>query len=189
MQGTLNKQIVAEIYSAGGRGRRSGMSIQFNADEIFEMAEQIERNGARFYRQAAEGCAQDERSGELLLNLASMEDDHEKTFHQMRKSLSDKERGWEMFDPHGQAAQYLQAFAGGHVFNVKEDACDRLSGTEKLEDILRIALGMEKDSIVFYQGIREMVPERMGKEKIENIIREEMKHITILNKELVSLKA
>jgi hypothetical protein len=29
----------------------------FNADDIFEMAAQIERNGARFYRQAAEGMA------------------------------------------------------------------------------------------------------------------------------------
>jgi rubrerythrin len=26
------------------------MSFEFNADEILEMAEQIERNGARFYR-------------------------------------------------------------------------------------------------------------------------------------------
>ena len=29
------------------------MSITFNADEIFEMAEEIERNAAGFYRQAA----------------------------------------------------------------------------------------------------------------------------------------
>ena len=30
------------------------MSIVFNADEILEMAEQIERNGAKFYRRASE---------------------------------------------------------------------------------------------------------------------------------------
>ena len=29
------------------------MSTAFNADEVFEMAEQIEQNGARFYREAA----------------------------------------------------------------------------------------------------------------------------------------
>ena len=29
------------------------MSYDFNADDVFEMAEQIERNGAVFYRQAA----------------------------------------------------------------------------------------------------------------------------------------
>ena len=31
--------------------------ITFNPDEIFEMAEQIERNGAKFYRKAAERTA------------------------------------------------------------------------------------------------------------------------------------
>ena len=30
------------------------MPITFNADEIFEMAEEMERNGAWFYRRAAE---------------------------------------------------------------------------------------------------------------------------------------
>jgi rubrerythrin len=164
------------------------MSIQFRADEIFEMAEQIERNGARFYRKAAEGCAPDERIQKLLRHLADMEDDHEKTFHQMRKNLPDKDRGWDLFDPEDQAAQYLQAFAGGHVFNVREDACDRLSGTEKLEDILKIAIGMEKNSIVFYRGIQEMIPAKLGREKIDDIIKEEMKHITILSTELDSLK-
>ena len=29
------------------------MSTKFSADEIYEMAEQIERNGAAFYRKAA----------------------------------------------------------------------------------------------------------------------------------------
>ena len=29
------------------------MVIPFSADEVFEMAEQIERNGAKFYRAAA----------------------------------------------------------------------------------------------------------------------------------------
>jgi rubrerythrin len=165
------------------------MSIQFNADEIFEMAEQIERNGARFYRKAAEGCTQDERSQKLLLHLADMEDDHEKTFHVMRQDLSNTDRGWEMFDPEGLATQYLQAFASGHVFDVKKDACDLLTGSEQLEDILHIAIGMEKDSIVFYRGIQEMVPEKLGKERIEGIIKEEMKHITLLSKELAALKS
>ena len=30
------------------------MAFDFNADEIYEMAQQIERNGAAFYRKAAE---------------------------------------------------------------------------------------------------------------------------------------
>ena len=44
------------------------MSITFNADEIFEMAEQIERNGATFYREAA-GNTLDADVKEMLLSL------------------------------------------------------------------------------------------------------------------------
>ena len=33
------------------------MSYDFNADEVFEIAEQIERNGAKFYRTSAENIA------------------------------------------------------------------------------------------------------------------------------------
>ena len=32
------------------------MGISFNADEVFEMAEAMERNGAKFYRKAAENA-------------------------------------------------------------------------------------------------------------------------------------
>ena len=44
------------------------MSITFNADEIFEIAEQIERNGARFYREAA-GNASDADVKNMLQEL------------------------------------------------------------------------------------------------------------------------
>jgi rubrerythrin len=48
----------------------TNMSTPFNADEILEMAEQIERNGARFYRRAAEGAV-DPRNRQLLSSLIS----------------------------------------------------------------------------------------------------------------------
>jgi len=57
-----------------------------------------------------------------------------------------------------------------------------------MEDILQKAIGMEKDSIVFYLGIKELVPERLGKGRIDAIIREEMNHITSLSKRLAALR-
>ncbi len=64
------------------------MSYDFNADEIFEMAEQIERNGAKFYRRMAENVS-DISIPQLFLDLAAMEDEHEKTFASIRADLSD----------------------------------------------------------------------------------------------------
>ena len=49
------------------------MSNEFNIYEIFEMAEQIERNGALFYRKSAESVT-DPDGKKLLMELAEMED-------------------------------------------------------------------------------------------------------------------
>ncbi len=63
----------------------------FNADEIFEMACQIEKNGYDFYITAAE--AVDDDSGKILLNeLAEMEKQHQNTFEKLRSNLSSMEK-------------------------------------------------------------------------------------------------
>lgn len=159
------------------------MSIFFNMAEILEMAEQIERNGAAFYRKAAAGTS-DSVGGKLLLELAEMEDDHEKTFAAMRSDLSGKDRVSTVFDPQGEAALYLQAMADGNVFDTKADPSAAITGEEPLADILRVAIGLEKDSIVFYLGLKDLVPPEWGKGKMDRIIREEMAHITLLNEKL-----
>ncbi len=168
------------------------MSYDFSADEIFEMAEQIERNGARFYRKMAENIA-DKSIRELLLDFAAMEDDHERVFASMRADLSDKEREPRVFDPEDEAALYLRALADLRVFNEKaEDGFvlpEDLSETEKGIKIFREAIKQEKDSIVFYLGMKGLVPENLGREKIDSIIKEEMKHIRLLSNKLASLKA
>ena len=46
------------------------MMYDFNADEIFEMAEQLERNGAKFYRAAAESI-NDQNAKAFLFQTAS----------------------------------------------------------------------------------------------------------------------
>lgn len=163
------------------------MSETFNIDEIFEIAEQIERNGANFYRKAAKSF-DDEKSKGMLLELAEMEDEHEKSFAGMRRDFAKEKKLAEAFDPEGEAALYLKAIADGYVFKVDEDPSDMLTGKERMEDILVMAIILEKDSIVFYTGIRDIVPEELGKDKMSDIIAEEMEHVTLLSGKLKSLK-
>ena len=51
-------------------------------------------------------------------------------------------------------------------------------------DILLAAIGLEKDSIVFYLMMKPFVPESLGGSKVETILNEEATHVAILNKEL-----
>ena len=156
------------------------MVYDFNADDVFEMAVQIEKNGAHFYRKAA-GDVTDEESQKLLLGLAEMEDEHERIFVDLRASLTGREKAGTVFDPEDQAAQYLRALADTRVFFEKQ------IDTTSMEEILKAAILAEKDSILFYLGMKEMVPDEMGKNKLDKIIGEEMGHISLLSGKLVAL--
>jgi len=160
------------------------MGITLNADEIFEVAEQIERNGAKFYRAAAEKFSV---VRQVLLDLAAQEDEHLETFQTIRAQLTSRQQQPDVFDPDGQAQMYLQAMADGHIFDIKADPAEKLSGQRNPEDVLKIALGIERDSIAYYVGLKEYVPARAGKDKVEDIIREEMKHIAVLNEKMAEL--
>jgi len=163
------------------------VGITFTSEEIFDIAVQIERNGAAFYRQAAKMFSGD--SGNMLLELAAMEDDHEKTFIALRDEVLSGYDGETAFDPDNEAGFYLQAVADGKVFDVNEDPADHLPPGTSLGEVLDYAIGIEKESVVFYTGIKELVPGNQGKNRIDLIIREEIGHITTLRNKKSELSA
>jgi rubrerythrin len=162
------------------------MSITFNADEIFEIAEQIERNGATFYREAADQ-ADDADVKKMLKDLAAMEDGHQMTFAQMRKELSAKEKESNVFDPDNEVALYLQTMADFHGTEGKVSATEKLTGNESMAEILKIALQAEKNSIAFYVGIKDLLPNKEGKDRVQSIIVEEMAHVSTIGGKLQTL--
>lgn len=164
------------------------MGITFNANEIFEMAEEIERNGAKFYRQAAKNAA-DKETKQMLLDMAVVEDGHLKTFEEMRKQLSGQEKGWTIFDPDNQSVLYLQAMADARGYEGKITPTKELTGNETTKEIIEIALNSENESTVFYLSLKELVPVKAGRDKVEAIIIEELSHITTLLKKLKSLNS
>ncbi len=158
------------------------MSYEFKADDVLERAEQLEKNGAKFYRTAAESTS-DPANKEFLLELAAMEDRHEEIFKAMRAELSEKEKESTVFDPEGEAALYLRALADTRVFFEKE------IDVTSMKAILKSAITAEKDSIVFYLGMKEAVAENIGKGRIDHIIKEEMGHIKLLSGKLAAYRA
>ena len=157
------------------------MVYDFTADDVFEMAEQLERNGAAFYRNAADNT-DDPDTKAFLIGLAKMEDEHEKTFAFLRASLSEKHKTATVFDPEDESTLYLRALADTKVFFEKE------IDVSSMIEVLKAAMLAEKDSIVFYLGIKDLVPDKFGKDKLNQIIKEEMGHIKILSKKLVAFK-
>jgi rubrerythrin len=156
------------------------MSFNFNADDILEMAERLERTGANFYGEASANTP-NPKTKQMLIQLSQMEQDHEKTYKELRASLKEDEKVATAFDPENESVLYLRALADTRVF------FKTTIDLKSIEEVLKTAIQAEKDSIVFYLGMKEVVPEGLGGKRIDEIIKEEMAHITLLSKELVAL--
>jgi rubrerythrin len=167
---------VQQVYPA----QKRKMTVQLNAFEIFDIAMQIEQNGSRFYNKAAE-IFDDPEARKMFLRLAEWEIKHEQTFSSMRKQLSESNQEPGTFKPE-QKLPVPKAMAGLAVFGIKSEPTDELKGTESQDEILRRAIEKEEDSIIFYDGLMDFIPIKADKDKIDDIIKEEMQHIRILNR-------
>lgn len=161
------------------------MVMTFTADEIYEIAEQIERNAAEFYRESAERCPNQDIKN-MLLDMSEAESDHLRTFQNMREKLAE-EAGLSIFDPFGRSAMYLQAIADARSWEGRINPMQALTGNETVKEIIEIALESEKEMVVFYVGLKDLVYFKAGKDKGEEIIIEELCHISSLLKKLKSI--
>ncbi len=156
------------------------MAYDFNAQEVFDMAIRIEENGAAFYRKAAD-LQKDDSDKKFLETLARMEDRHKAGFEEMKQHISDLEKSQTVFDPNEELFLYLKAMADSHGGEGDPDIADQLTGKETMKEIITTAIGLEKESILFYVGLKDMVPPKLGREKINKIIDEEKKHVVQLS--------
>lgn len=159
----------------------------FNAEEVFSIALQMERNGQAFYTQAAEGTT-DPETRKLFLELAHWEREHEKLFSGMQGAIARDPAETLLLDPNAEETKYLQAFAQGRIFDLQSGPSDLLDACQnKLDMILRAAISVEKESVVFYTAIRGVCRREEDRESIASIIEEEMRHVRFLSDILASV--
>jgi rubrerythrin len=159
---------------------------RLSVGEILEMAEQLERNGAAFYRRAAEGI-DDSHIRTLLRDLASWEEEHEKVFARMRAKVTGKKGEGKLLDPEDERSLRLRTMVDGNVFDLKGDPAGLIKGRETIEEVLQMAVRKEKDSAVFYLCLKSVLPDDADPSDIERVIEEEMGHIALLNREMATL--
>jgi rubrerythrin len=157
------------------------MAFQCNAELIFELGIQIERNGKLFYQEIAKG-APDEQLTSLFLELAEWEEQHIDLFQRLLDELPDSMRQDDLFDPADDMMLYVNAAADSHVFVSTPDIAALVDEhcSSPLQ-ALDMALAFEKDSVVYYTTMKRVVAKHLGQEKIDLLIEEELKHIAILN--------
>lgn len=142
----------------------------FSIKDIVDIAIQIEENGERIYRDAAEKI-EDPSVKALLRWLADEEVKHVKWFTALKDKVSDTGDHSEQ-EKIGRAL--LRDAVGTQNFTLKEADFSTL---DQVEDLIGLAIEFEKDTILFYRMLQPLMVDRETLEQLNEIIKEEEEHI------------
>lgn len=142
----------------------------FKAEEVVDFAVQVEKNGQKFYQALADKLDNMELSL-IFADLANQEAKHIVDFQRLLGDL----KGISLNESYpGEYEEYVRGLAENHVFTRGVD--DAIKNIKGPADGINMALSFEKDSIIFFQELKELVsPGNVG--VINNLIEEEKKHI------------
>jgi rubrerythrin len=147
------------------------MPYLLDVKEILEFAVYIEERGYEFYVEAMKKFGEP-RVTELFQYLADEEFKHEKVFKKLMQQGGEVKKG----EPDPEYQAYMREFCKAHQLGDKEAINKKLARLSSLEDILDLAMGFEKDSIVFFSELKEMFA-RGHTASLEKVIHEEMGHL------------
>jgi rubrerythrin len=151
------------------------MANVFSAAEIIDMGIVKEKKRRDFYALAADKFKEDDMKS-LFLRLRDWEDEHVKKFTDIRNSTET----YEIKESYqGEFAAYMkfvvddmlytQISAGWFAGNVKDELA-----------AIQYGIGFEKDAILFFSELLKYM-EGPNREKVEELIGEEKKHLIYLS--------
>lgn len=145
----------------------------FTVREVLEQAVQTEKLGYQYYTAMAARFKEDEKLVKLFGTLAAKELVHEKTYSDLKDSVGDEEpEKWDEISP------YLRAIVESQFFLGKDKSIPSMDRIKTINDAVEYAIGFEKETLLYFYGIRDAVRE---KEIVDEIINEERSHIMWLN--------
>lgn len=144
----------------------------FTLKEIYDLGIQIEKNGEKFYREALKKPWSAPMAS-MLRMLADEEVAHVEFFARRKEKLDVKAEDPEM---EAMGREMLREVLGDQVFSLKEADMSKI---ETLEQLRRVAIEFEQDTIVFYEMIRSFAADKETQDQLDAIIEEEKRHITL----------
>jgi rubrerythrin len=147
---------------------------KYSVTEVVEQAVQTEKLGFDFYTTMAEKFKENGGLKELFDTLALKEKSHEQRFSDLKESVKDAGVAeWE------EVSKYLRAIVESEFFLGRNKSLPSLDHVKTVLDAVRFALGFEKETLLYFYAIKDVIQE---KGVVEQIIEEEKSHITWLDK-------
>lgn len=146
-----------------------------NEDELFKVAMNIENQGIDFYSQAFENAVID-RAKDIFKFLSNEEKRHYEIFKKMDIEIKKIKFRPEELDE--EVSLYLRSLVDSGIFENLLPKSEWKNITDR--QALNIGIQVEKTSILFYSGIKEITLENTAKTALDKIIAEEKSHLVAL---------
>ena len=152
----------------------------FTATEALEMAMESEKSGEIFYNAVAAQSDVPEIKA-LFEDLAIQEQGHYRLFQKMLGEVGPAPAAPTL--DYDEYAAYLQAALNNALFSGPDKALATVDEAQDRETALRVAIGFEKDTLLFFYDVRELVSKK-DRDALTGVIREEKSHVRRLAKML-----
>ncbi len=149
----------------------------YNVEEILKIAINIEQNAVSFYEAAARQEV-GEPVRQLMSDLAAWEAQHVNLFSDMLAAW-EQPQGFTL-DPEDHVAGYLRAIAAGVIFTPEMMERELPGPGDSAAKLIEQALQREQEAIVFFLALRDSISEPEHKQAVEDLVREEMSHVSFL---------
>jgi len=144
------------------------LAFRYSPRDLVEMAVQIEIGGEKFYRYTAD---KNETLRGAFLFLAEEERRHANTFQSLI-STQQEDTGIDVVE----AIPYIRAIVDSGALRYLFERAEFPEKMGNVSEVLEFALGLEKESLLFYYHLLERIGGNR-KPTVEKIIGEEKKHI------------
>lgn len=161
------------------------MSIGFSGIELINIAIGIESRGIAFYDVMARST-ENAAARDAFQYLADMEREHIRIFQGM---LAEADKYQPREADLGEYAAYLRALVDSAVFTDDMVTSQMAAQAESDIEAIELAIAAEKDSILFYYEMKDIMP-RQAQPTVDRVITEEKLHLgqlSGLKKELAAL--
>jgi len=152
------------------------MGNVFAGSEIVELGIQIEKNGRDFYNTLI-AQSKNQEAKDIFKYLAGEEEKHIATFQKILNSAQ-KYAPQEAFP--GEYFAYMRALADEYVFTQKDKGSQVAKDTKSDKEAIGLGIGFEKDSIIFYQGMKKVVPQHDYR-LLDELVAQEQDHLRKLS--------
>jgi rubrerythrin len=149
-----------------------------SAKSVLRWAMEIEESGKAFY-EAVAAKAQDREAKLILQDLAYQEERHYRTF----QNMLDKVPEADIETDSAEYQRYLQTALDKALLGGPEKGLALAQQASNEAEALQAAIAFEKDTLLFFYDLRDMVPASQ-RETISAIIEQEKSHVKQLSRVL-----